>query len=151
MLNPSLTKEWEECISKLKETVTKCARCGIEYVPYNNVGMWSCKQHIVDSRFPMTFGNKWPCCGILYADTKRRSSLGCIRSDHSEIDVPYEIDSIAIFPKEIAFNMNIPSRSLRRDIQHPDGTVCIGRCDSNSHLERKNTSDNVIFRHMSMQ
>jgi len=99
----------------------------------------------------MVFGNRWPCCGVLYVDSLRRGSLGCISADHREIDMPFGPEDAAILPIQIAQNMGISSKSLRHDVRPPDGNVRISRCDFNLHLVQKNTSDNVIFNYMSKQ
>lgn len=51
-----------------------CARCGVTYHEYNNIGVWQCRQHPQD----VGINNRYRCCN------RPPKTAGCQRADHRD-------------------------------------------------------------------
>ena len=131
----SLPRDWVITIKKWNESKLKCVRCGTSYKLSDNMGKWNCYQHIDLARNrPTSSGEKWSCCGIIYSETQRITTCGCIPCDHSAEN--YTLDPFSdsiIMPRTVAKEIGVKSEAITIDESDTDsqrkGLVKILRCD----------------------
>lgn len=80
-------KKWEDVISRWTEEKLKCTKCGNFFYEINNIGAWKCSQHAHERH--TNASTRWPCCDKIYRGVPGMASLGCVRADHTTLEVNF--------------------------------------------------------------
>lgn len=88
---------WSDQIDKWKTTKLTCVRCGNFFNEASNIGSWLCWQH---PYYPAPGqGGTWPCCGILDIGGKTGRRCGCVKADHTTLEIPFDESHNVPIPK----------------------------------------------------
>jgi len=140
------TPNWDEIVITWKTEQNTCIRCGITFTQANNIGRWQCFEHPNIHQIVLHPGDKWPCCGKQFSETKRITSCGCIPCDHTSEDVEmYPSDTLQI-PYRVAQQLGIPEKSTTRN-KSANGYLTssiVKRCNEEVYIKQKSKSDNYL-------
>jgi hypothetical protein len=92
----TLDEQWKNILQSYINTEYVCTRCEVKYKEIDEIGKWSCYQHVLDfngDKRGENFGkNVYDCCGQSRPGLSITSPYGCVRADHTALNVPYTQD-----------------------------------------------------------
>lgn len=111
--------EWARILALWQRRWQRCAWCGAPYRDIDNMGTWSCAQHLCSNprRSPVDGVLRWPCCGRPTLEGTSGSlrgpdPTGCVAADHRPVRLPWgHKDAVPLGPS-IRASVPHPPRSL---------------------------------------
>lgn len=96
---------WSTQLKKFYDLTLECVNCGMIYRESENIGRWKCSQHV---QFPeINRGEIWTCCKRKSKGRPWPINYGCVKSDHTVLNCPYDESHDIPLPAYIARKMGI--------------------------------------------
>lgn len=122
------TNEMDDELVKQWTGRRQCIRCSVFYKEKDNIGQWRCSQH-AGFLNPKYKGYTTFCCKTVFrgfGNTVSATPWGCVRADHTILDIPYN-DSHKLYISKKTLEIMMPPKYFTASDEIPrDGIKFIG-------------------------